>query len=448
MVITQIRHLYYYVYLISASFQCFDCLVLRFVENGKASTFNYTRRGLTISLDDSEKCMPDIGCFSAGPPFFHPVYRPVSLLPQERDELGTAFLLYTRKNTHFFQFLRAGDVPSILESNFLLETETKIIIPGWIDNMKISNWMQDTFGVDPESFHIIGHSLGTEVAGYAGERINRLGRITEPSRLEQTGHIDFYPNGGERQPGCPDPTVKSFIKNGVMKVARNLVVCDHYRVIEYFMATIPNHYGCKPVGVACDSWENFVAGRCSDCAVDGSQCTTMGFRADEKKEVITQHPPRKFYLYTSAKSPFCVQQYHISIKLRDNGWSQDNVGDMDIILKGRFGSKTVNIDKRNVAIDSGMIYRTIVHTPEDIDVRSIAFRWACASFKLSRSIRITISPEADGCKLFLHSVIVTTYTTSLTNPGKQLVICGPNRSIPPNVYCNLKSELHCISDLY
>ncbi|KAF8786758.1 Pancreatic triacylglycerol lipase like protein [Argiope bruennichi] len=480
--------------------------------------------------------MPDIGCFSAGPPFFHPVHRPISLLPQDRDDVATAFLLYTRKNTHFFQFLRAGDVPSILNSNFLLETETKIIIPGWIDNMKVSNWMQDmkdaflnyrdcnviivdwtktngipfamavansrvvgaevallvnfledSFGVDPESFHIIGHSLGTEVAGYAGERINRLGRITaldpagpyfrnvstvvrldpsdalfvdaihghssdidtdKPSRLEQTGHIDFYPNGGEHQPGCPDPAVKSFIKKGVLEVARNLVVCDHYRVIDYFMATIPNHYGCRPVGVACDSWENFVAGKCSDCAVDGSQCATMGFRADEKKDIIKQHPPRKFYLYTSAKSPFCVQQYHISIKLRDTGWAVDNVGDMEIILKGRFGSKTVNIDKRNVAINSGMIYRTIVHTPEDIDVRSIAFRWACASFKLSESIRITINPTAEGCKLFLHSVIVTTYTTSLTNPGKQLVICGPNRPIPPNVYCNFKSELHCISDLY
>ncbi|GIX83796.1 retrovirus-related Pol polyprotein from type-1 retrotransposable element R1 [Caerostris darwini] len=93
-------------------------------------------------MDDKDKCMPDIGCFNAGGPFFHPVYRPVSLLPQDRDELATAFLLYTRKSPHFFQFLRAGDVASVLESDFLLETETKVIIPGWIDNMKVSNWMQ------------------------------------------------------------------------------------------------------------------------------------------------------------------------------------------------------------------------------------------------------------------------------------------------------------------
>ncbi|GFW41474.1 DUF1758 domain-containing protein [Trichonephila clavipes] len=86
-----------------------------------------------------------------------------------------------------------------------------------------------------------------------------------------------------------------------------MVVCDHYKVIDYFLATIPNHYGCKPVGVACDSWENFVAGKCSDCAVDGSQCAIMGFQADKKKELIKQHPPRKFYLYTGVNPPFCEQ---------------------------------------------------------------------------------------------------------------------------------------------
>ena len=33
-------------------------------------------------------------------------------------------------------------------------------------------------GATPDSFHIIGHSLGAHVAGYAGERIRNLGRIS------------------------------------------------------------------------------------------------------------------------------------------------------------------------------------------------------------------------------------------------------------------------------
>jgi len=34
------------------------------------------------------------------------------------------------------------------------------------------------FGGFAKDYHIIGHSLGGHIAGYAGERIENLGRIT------------------------------------------------------------------------------------------------------------------------------------------------------------------------------------------------------------------------------------------------------------------------------
>lgn len=40
------------------------------------------------------------------------------------------------------------------------------------------NTMIKTHGADPVDFHIIAHSLGAAVAGYAGYRIDGLGRIT------------------------------------------------------------------------------------------------------------------------------------------------------------------------------------------------------------------------------------------------------------------------------
>jgi pancreatic triacylglycerol lipase len=38
--------------------------------------------------------------------------------------------------------------------------------------------MINVLGASPADFHIIAHSLGAAVAGYAGHRINELGRIT------------------------------------------------------------------------------------------------------------------------------------------------------------------------------------------------------------------------------------------------------------------------------
>ena len=99
-------------------------------------------------------------------------------------------------------------------------------------------------GIDLNKVHIIGHSLGSHVAGFTGKRIYeltglKLGRITgtdpagmsfehadvsEEDRIAKTdaqfvdiihtdighygfikpiGSADFYPNGGTFQPGCP-----------------------------------------------------------------------------------------------------------------------------------------------------------------------------------------------------------------------------------------------------
>ena len=38
--------------------------------------------------------------------------------------------------------------------------------------------LQSQTDAQPEDMHIIGHSLGSHVAGYAGERLRYLGRIT------------------------------------------------------------------------------------------------------------------------------------------------------------------------------------------------------------------------------------------------------------------------------
>jgi len=115
-------------------------------------------------------------------------------------------------------------------------------------------------------FHLIGHSLGAHVAGFAGSsiRTGRVARITgldsanpqfnnvgpdgrlDPSdavlvdtihtdadRLglrEPHGHVSFYPNGGTRvQPGC------SWITDNFNGL------CSHSRCVDFFVHSIRNN---------------------------------------------------------------------------------------------------------------------------------------------------------------------------------------------------------------
>ncbi|XP_075977136.1 lipase member I-like [Anticarsia gemmatalis] len=137
-------------------------------------------------------------------------------------------------------------------------------------------------GQDPSKIYIVGHSLGSHIAGVAGKKVHELtgqllGRITalDPAgpcfsnvsasgRLDRTdaeyvdvihsnagmlgikepvGHKDFYPNGGSSQPGC------------------YISFCDHSRAWEYFAESInsPKHFPARK----CDNWTMFGQGACS-----------------------------------------------------------------------------------------------------------------------------------------------------------------------------------------
>ena len=63
---------------------------------------------------------------------------------------------------------------------------------------------------------------------------------------------------------------------------------------------------CQLVAHRCDSYEDFVDGRCFDCGTAGEKCAILGERAIEYKPFTkVEASGKKFYLKTAKKSPFC-----------------------------------------------------------------------------------------------------------------------------------------------
>ncbi|KDR14939.1 phospholipase A1 1-like isoform X2 [Zootermopsis nevadensis] len=160
--------------------------------------------------------------------------------------------------------------------------------------------------------HIVGFSLGAQVAGIAASQLKTglVPRITalDPAKpkfeirtnderldagdaefvqvihtasgflsfLEPVGHADFYPNGGKApQPPCS---------------AEEALVCSHRMACTYFAESV-----YRPLAFPaslCDSWNNFKQGKCH-----GNIKVFMGAFAPTSAR-------GKFYLKTNSEAPY------------------------------------------------------------------------------------------------------------------------------------------------
>ncbi|XP_044944090.1 lipase member I isoform X1 [Mustela putorius furo] len=194
-------------------------------------------------------------------------------------------------------------------------------------------------GASLHNFHFIGMSLGAHISGFVGKIFQgQLGRITglDPAgpkfsgkspkdRLaytdakfvdvihsdtnglgikEPVGHIDFYPNGGKTQPGCP-----TSILSGVQYIK-----CDHQRAVYLFMASLETK--CNFVSFPCLSYEDFKDGLCVDCDYNkGKSCPRLGYQAELWKDALKTRRETIVFLDTSGKSPFCSYYFVLTVTL-------------------------------------------------------------------------------------------------------------------------------------
>jgi hypothetical protein len=196
--------------------------------------------------------------------------------------------------------------------------------------------------------HCIGHSLGAHTCAHASNaaqiRFNRISGLdpagplfenTDPQvRLDPTdadyvdvihtnagsllsasfgmmmpvGHVDFYPNGGLVQPGCPGFTsIIGGLIGGAGDPTKE-IGCAHGRAYTLYIDTITS--SCPYVGFACLNETLFKRGECVSC--ESNRCSVMGYDA-------ISYPGRgTFYLLTNGDTPFCGYHHLFEVKLDEN----------------------------------------------------------------------------------------------------------------------------------
>lgn len=339
-------------------------------------------------------CDATLGCLNITDDWYSTLKRPYNLVPSSRESIGTQFLIHTKKkrNVDFNHEVLANDPSTLDGTGFDAQKPTKFIIHGFVDNGYLKwikefaqelldygdynvfrvnwgggsltlygqavantrvvgleigyfvNWLVKYSGVNPADVHILGHSLGSHIAGYAGEQIPGLGRISglDPAgpyftnmpffiRLDETdaifvdnyhtdsvettagvllgfgttqamGNIDFYPNGGRIQPGCSIVTTGiAFIKPGdIIGDTRQLAACSHQRAVDLYRESLKQ--SCPNTALECSSYLSFTLGRCGSCKDQNIRCSPIGIKASEytHKERVNV----RMYFDTEDKAPY------------------------------------------------------------------------------------------------------------------------------------------------
>jgi len=205
-------------------------------------------------------------------------------------------------------------------------------------------------GQSPDLIHTIGHSLGAHVAGHVGRNIEwgcgkKISRVTgldpakpwfdladENARIlktdaqlvdiihtnsgvmqdgglsftENLGHIDFYPNGGEHQPGCVPECTWNCRYYDLDDMVHG---CSHGRSCKFYFesAEAANNDNGSFKSFLCNGEEDFKNHICeTQCT---SNCTHMGERL-ERSHVVTSRlredpiTSTGYYLETNAEAPY------------------------------------------------------------------------------------------------------------------------------------------------
>lgn len=250
-------------------------------------------------------------------------------------------------------------------------------------------FIKDKLGILEKDLHCIGFSLGAQVMGFVGKRMIKM-RGTKPGRMTgldpaaplfenyggsvhlskedadfvdvvhtngdlliyggvgmstSVGDVDFFPNGGKRQPGC-----KSTIGGALKDMFKNdrEHACNHERAVLLFTDSILHPERCRYLGYSCGNYSEFLNAQCMTCGNDG--CGHMGYHVEGTGI---------YYLMTKANPPFCSELVKMTVEFSTD--VKKSYGAILLTLVGAGGveqnvtltdkdEKLMGGDRRNVII--------------------------------------------------------------------------------------------------
>ncbi|XP_050402072.1 pancreatic lipase-related protein 2 [Patella vulgata] len=310
-----------------------------------------------------------------------------------------------------------------LKDELLKRGDFNIIIVGWGNGAKVEDYSKAvantrvvatvvhrtiglllTFGAKLDKIHLVGHSLGAHTSGYVGHLFKgALQRITglDPAGpnydhspilvvldhtdakfvdiihsnaapflsggaglLNQSGHVDFYLNGGKHQPGCKDGF------SGISELLHGHGIsqtlgCSHGRSHIAFIESVNSR--CPFTAYPCSDYDRFEAGKCLNCGSTG--CSVLGYYSDQ------YYARGKMYLNTSPNSPLCG--YHYSVTIKGAQETKDSKGTISIRLKGNWGdSGFVLATQEDQTLKRGDTFSHILVSPIEVgDVDSLTIKY-------------------------------------------------------------------------
>lgn len=448
------------------------------------------------NTNDDQTCFPPLGCFKKFD-FLDLLNKPIQFTPQSPQQVNATFLLFTKQNMfkpYPLQFNSTRE--EYLNSPLDPQRVTILIIHGWTQSFDPNAWMGEMKDVilreKPEKYnvigvdwsngakkinywqsvantrivgaatafllnqfaqikglrlskvHIIGHSLGAQIAGFTGERLTnpQVGRITglDPAgpafygdnrlmRLDKSdaayvdilhtdggdavvegfglrdavGDADFYPNGGSNQPNCGvTKGVDNVLKSNIIEGIETTAFCNHEQATQ-LMKINPQQLteNCQFVGYQCSNYDDFENGLCNDCGRNNQNCAVLsiwGKNDDFSGAKFVEQQMRdsishKFYYKTNAQSPFCLHHYAIIVHLSPQ--SESATGKITLNLDGeRRPADDIQLSENLKKFEANQSYPHLITRDKSIGkIKSASLKWNFGGLQFLNPLKLIQKPK-------------------------------------------------------